>query len=329
MNFTVDHELKYGGYVFLFDIGKAYENVVLKHDGTVVPVGLDGPRLNPFALPDTEENRNLTARLVLILLERGGARLRPQDETSIRESVAAIYQLEDPSLRRLRYLILSPELQPYLSKWVEDGVYAALFDNAEDELRLARVVCFDFEGLSGPDQKILMEPLLFWIRLRIHSLLGAEGNLALPKLEVYDEVWRLIQNESVLAAIFETMKTAAKKLGGIILATQDTNDLGPHAEVIRNACPDAVFLGGAFSREQYKRLFAMNDTELDLIPSLRRGEMLLLRRHHAKVVRLVVNERSKWLYSTHPQDVRRRSETIRQHGREKAFELLALSGSSK
>ncbi len=329
VNFTVDHEMKYGGYVFIYDVGGSYEHVVEKYGGAVVKVGLHGPRLNPFSLPDTEESRNQTARLVMMLLERGGAHLRPQEESGIRQSVAAIYALENPALRRLRYLMLAPELQPYLAKWIQGGVYADIFDNAEDELRLAHIVSFDFEGLAGEDQKILMEPLLFWIRLRVNALIRAEGNLALPKLEVYDEVWRLIKDETVLAAIFETMKTAGKKLGGLILATQDTHDLGPHADVIRNACPDAVFLGGAFDRERYRSLFSMNERQLDLIPTLRRGEMLLLRRHYAKVVQLVVDEASKWLYSTHPQDVRRRAKAIHEHGREKAFEMLALSASAK
>jgi hypothetical protein len=84
-----------------------------------------------------------------------------------------------------------------------------------------------------------------------------------------------------------------------------------------------MFLGGAFSPEQYQKLFTTNDTQLDLMPSLRRGEMPLLRRHHAKVVRLVVDEQNKWLYSTHPKGVRRRAETIRQHDRETAFEAAA------
>ena len=139
----------------------------------------------------------------------------------------------------------------------------------------------------------------------------------------------MIEDESVLRGIFETMKTGGKKLGGIILCTQDTHDLGLHANVIRNACPDAVFLGGAFDREQYAELFHMNANELDLIQTLRRGEMLLLRRNHALVVRLVVDQVSQWTYSTHPQDVRRRNEAIAKHGLERAIQVLALSGNSK
>lgn len=329
VNFQVDHEAKYGGYVFIYDVGGAYENVVLKHGGAVVKIGLRGPRFNPFALENTEENRNQTARLIMLLLQHGGAALKPHDEAGIRKSVDAIYRLDDPKLRRLQWLCLSPELQPYLGKWVEGGVYSRCFDNETDDLQLARIISFDFEGLSGPDRDALMEPLLFWIRLRIGELVRAAGNLALPKLEIYDEVWRLIEDESVVRGIFETMKTGGKKLGGIILCTQDTHDLGPHSKVIRNACPDAVFLGGAFDRQQYAELFQMNDNQMDILQTLRRGEMLLLRRNHALVVRLAVDKESQWTYSTHPQDVRRRNEAVAKHGLGDAIRLLALSEAAK
>jgi hypothetical protein len=133
----------------------------------------------------------------------------------------------------------------------------------------------------------------------------------------------------MLAGIFESMKTYGKKLGGILLATQDTKDLGPHASVIRNACPDAFFLGGAFDRQQLVGLFDLNETQLDLIPTLQRGEILMLRSNHSKVIKLAVDDESKWLYSTHPQDVRRRAEAIKEHGRAGAFSVLAASVAAK
>jgi hypothetical protein len=105
--------------------------------------------------------------------------------------------------------------------------------------------------------------------------------------------------------------------------------LGPHAELIRNACPDALFLGGAFNRERYAKLFGMHEGQLDLIGTLQRGESLLLRKNYGKVIRLNVDAASAWLYSTHPQDVRRRNDAIREHGREHAFKYLTASEAVK
>jgi type IV secretion system protein VirB4 len=329
VSFYADHEAKYGGYIFIYDIGGAYESVVLQHGGKAIKVGIHGPRFNPFSLENTEGNRNDTAQLVMLLLKHGGAEIGPSDESDIRRSVAAIYELEDPSLRRLRWLCLSPRLQPYLAKWIENGVYGRVFDNPTDEIKLSRIISFDFEGLSPEDSGALMEPLLFWIRLRVNDLIRSAGNLASPKLEVYDEVWRLIQDKSVVLGIFDTMKTADKKLGGIILATQDPYDFGPHAQVIRNACPDFVSVGGAFDRKQYEVLFGMNDNMMNRIDSLRRGEFLLYRRNHSLIGRLAVDERSKWLYSTHPQDVRLRNEAIAKHGLDEGIKMLALTASAK
>jgi type IV secretory pathway VirB4 component len=126
-----------------------------------------------------------------------------------------------------------------------------------------------------------------------------------------------------------TSKTGAKHLGGIILATQSPKDLGRYATLIRNNCPDALFLGGSFDRQQYIDLFDLNERQLDLITSLKVGESLLVRKDYAKVLRLDVDEQTKWLYTTHPKDRLRRDEAIKTYGREKAFEHLVASATAK
>jgi type IV secretion system protein VirB4 len=322
LNFLIDNEAKYGGFVFVFDVGGSFENTILKYDGRVIRFGLTGPRLNPFALPDTPENRRFAQRLVRMLLVKGGAQITPQQEADLNERVSRMFSL-DASIRRLKHLILPPQLQPYLAKWIEGGVYGGVFDNTEDELDLARMVVFDFEALgSGTEQQDLMEPLLSWIRWRIASYTQDMSNLGVPKLEIYDEAWRHLKDEQMSSMIVSTSKTARKHLGGIMLATQSVEDLGSFANLIRTNCPDAMLLGGAFDRGQYAELFDLTERQLDLVSTLKRGELLLARKSYSKVLKLTVDERSKWLYTTQPQERKRRGEAIAKYGREKAFDYL-------
>jgi type IV secretion system protein VirB4 len=326
VNYLLDNEPKYGGFVTIYDVGGSYENTVLKHGGSIVQVGMDGPRTNPFA-HDSERDRQFAYRLVKMLLERGGAQIDPDQDADISARVNMMFALP-PSVRRLKNLVLPLTLQPYLNKWCEGGVYGQFFDNVEDELRVSRMTSFNFAGL-GDQQPDLMEPLVYSFRFRVNSFTHDAGNLSVPKLEVFDEVFTLMKIETLEDQMVSTSKTGAKHLGGIILATQSPKDLGRYATLIRNNCPDALFLGGSFDRQQYIDLFELHDRQLELITSLKLGESLLVRKNYSKVLKLDVDEASKWLYTTHPKDRLRRNEAIKTYGREKAFEYLVASATAK
>jgi type IV secretion system protein VirB4 len=326
LNFLVDNETKYGGFIYIFDIGGSYESTILKHDGKIVRFGLEGPRLNPFSLDNTKPNREFVFRLVRLLLVKGGAKLTPQQESDVKERVDGMFELS-PAVRRLRHLLLPPELQPYLDKWVGDGMYGQVFDNLHDELTLSRRVAFEFEDIDS-EQSDLMEPLLFWIKWRIAAVTHSAANLSVPKVEIYDEVWKHMQDPQMLAMILNSSKTARKHLGGIVLATHLADDLGTHTQLIRNACADTVFLGGAFDRAQYAELFSLSAKPLDLIASLQRGESLLARSGYAKVLRLNVDAESAWHYTTRPLDRARRAKAVQEFGREHAFRELVAAESA-
>lgn len=329
INYLLDHEPKYGGFVIVYDVGGSYEHTLLKHGGSMVRFGLDGPRLAPFSLPNTERNRQFCYRLVKMLLVKGGAKIEPQQEADIQARVERLFLME-PEVRRLKYLMLDQKLQPFLNKWCDGGQYGNVFDNLEDELQLTRLIVFDFEALSGDqEQKDLMEPILSWLRFRVASYTHSVENLGVPKLEVYDECWRHLRDEQMAQMIIETSKTAAKHMGGIILATQSPRDLGQYATLLRNNCPDTFFLGGGFDRDEFVSLFDLNDRHIELIGSLQKGESLLVRKNYAKVLRLRVDELSKWYYSTDPNDRRRRNEAIAKYGRQEAFRHLVATSTAK
>jgi type IV secretion system protein VirB4 len=322
INFLVDNETKYNGFIFIFDIGGSYESTILKHGGKIVRFGLEGPRLNPFFLENTRPNREFVFRLVRLLLIKGGASLTPQQETNVKDRVDGMFELS-ADVRRLRHLLLPPDLQPYLEKWIGDGIYGQVFDNLQDELELTRRVVFEFEDIDS-EQSDMMEPILYWIRWRIAAITHDVASLGLPKVEIYDEVWKHMQDPQMLSMIVNSSKTAGKHLGGIILATHLADDLGGHMQLIRNACPDTLFLGGAFDREKYAELFSLSGKQLDLISSLQVGESLLKRRNHAKVLCLNVDAASNWHYTTRPKDRERRARALKEFGRENAFrELVA------
>ena len=141
-------EQKYGGFTFIFDIGGSYESVVDLYGGRIDRVGKDGPRINPFALEPTEANIAFLHSFIKLLLTNAGAVLGPEDDDDVFRSVKGIYNLP-PTMRRLSNLTLPKQLDRYMAKWKDQGVYHAVFDNTHDSLTMSRLQCFDFQGVNN------------------------------------------------------------------------------------------------------------------------------------------------------------------------------------
>lgn len=328
-NQIVAMEQKYGGFTFVFDKGNSYESVVELYGGKVDQVGENGPRVNPFRLEETPRNIRFLHSFVKLLLTSGGAELSPEDEDVIYKAVQGVYHL-DVSNRRLANLILPRHLDRYLSKWVKKGLYAAIFDNATDELNLARLQCFDFSTADMKQQADLIEPLMVWLLRRIDDVLFDPANLAVPKHVLIEEMFSSMKNKQLLEAALDSIKTASKNLGGVTLIGQSAKDLGEHAEMIVNSCTSFLFLPDAkFSRETYGPLFKMSDQEMELFESLQPREALYMRRDGlTKVIRLNLDDRSYAKFSTKPKDRRRRIALIEKYGLTEGLERFAQGESA-
>lgn len=332
-NFIVANEQKFGGYTYIFDIGGSYESTVLVNGGVSVHLGVNGPRMSLFRLKQTKGNLDFLFGFIRMLLRSGGATLTADDETTISRKVEQMYML-DPDMRRLSTLqkVLPNHLRRYLDKWVEGGIYGNVFDNAEDDLHLARLQCFDFQGITK-EQQDLLKPLLFWIIRRVMDQVRDPALLHLPKHMLLDEVWRHISegdsgDDQMLQLIIESLKTGGKHLLGVSLLTHTTSDLGAHLPLIKNACPSTLFLGDpTFDRDQYKKIFNLNDREILNLASLGPREMMLKTPEFSKILRLNLDSESLWMFTTKPKDRRKRIEAISRYGIHDAFKMLAAEAS--
>ncbi|MBB5060789.1 type IV secretion system protein VirB4 [Granulicella aggregans] len=322
-NQHVAMERKYNGFTYIFDIGGSYESVVELYGGKVDKVGRTGPRVNPFSLEPTEDNLKFLYSFIKLLLTNGGAELTPEDEDVIFGAVRSTYQL-DPSNRRLSNLMLPKHLNRYLSKWTGNGVYAAIFDNVNDELELGQVQCFDFQGIGQQDSD-LIEPLMVWLLRRINAVLYDPKNLGVPKHIVIEELFSSMKNKQLLEAALASIKTVRKNLGGVTLIGQSANDLGENADSIVNSCTSFLFLPDAtFNRKFYGELFKLSDQQLDLFESLQQREALYVRRDGlTKVITLNLDKRSYAKFSTKPKDRSRRAKLVEKYGLTEGIERFA------
>jgi hypothetical protein len=79
-------------------------------------------------------------------------------------------------------------------------------------------------------------------------------------------------------------------------------------------------------RHQYADLFQLNEMELDLLVGLTPRQQVLLKRPDlAKVLTLMVDRRSYWIYTNTPVDNERVTAMFREFGFEAGLDRLAAS----
>jgi type IV secretion system protein VirB4 len=225
--------------------------------------------------------------------------------------------------------MLNRNLRTHLQKWVEGGQYAALFDNAEDNLTFARFQTLDFEGMERVPQ--VLEPLLFYVLHRANAAMDNAGTRL--KIFVMDEAWRFLRHPTIRAYILEALKTWRKKNAAMILATQSSDDLlrSEMLSVVVESCATKMFLANPdMDVARYREIFHLNETEAGLIANLIPKQQILVKRPDiAKVLNLNVDSKDYWLYTSSPYDRERRREAFERYGFERGLDILAQSGAAR
>jgi hypothetical protein len=119
-----------------------------------------------------------------------------------------------------------------LNRWTGEGVYAQLFDReTSPELAEAEdIICYDIDGLKESPE--LQAAVAFTIARAIDQQIGrkdADGKLR-PTIAVFDEVWAMLADPVLGSQILNAFRTARKRYGSIVAASQGIEDFVGTAE---------------------------------------------------------------------------------------------------
>jgi type IV secretion/conjugal transfer VirB4 family ATPase len=329
LNFLITNIQKYDAYTFIFDLGGSFESLTRLFGGTYVRVGLNshGFKINPFSLPPTKENLDFLALFVRVLIQGASPlELTPVDERDLYQQIENLYEIE-PSLRTLTVLsnTLDRRLADRLAKWTTGGQFDFVFDSAEDTITFSRFQCFDFQGMNQYPE--VLEPLLFYILHRANAVICDPTIGHIFKAFFIDEAWLFLKNPIIKNYVIEALKTWRKQNAAMMLSTQSLDELRKSEilDIIVESCPTKIFLANPdMDRDLYRRQFNLNDSEIDLISTLRPKQQLLIKTPElAKVANLEVDAKSYWLYTNDPFDNIKRREAFEKYGFEKGLEVLA------
>jgi type IV secretory pathway VirB4 component len=99
------------------------------------------------------------------------------------------------------------------------------------------------------------------------------------RLVAVDEAWLLLRDGAGAAFLSRLAKSARKRNAGLMVITQDADDLLSTSlghTVIANAATQVLLRQAPQSIHAVAKAFALTDTEADLLASARRGDALLL-----------------------------------------------------
>lgn len=331
VNLLVTHAQKYDPLTIILDLGHSYRKLGTLLQGRYLEIGLgrQDVTINPSALSPTAEHLHFLHAFVRVLLEGSDSyRVSDLEDRELYEAIENLYVL-DRDQRRLFTLgnLLPRALAARLHKWVDQGRYAALFDNLEDTLTIERLQVFDFEAMRA--YPAVLEPLLFYVLHRVSERIHDPAESSRLKLCVMDEAWRFIQHPVLRAYVEEGLKTWRKRNAAMLLSTQTINDFAS-ADLLRTvveSCPTKLLLANpSFDPQQYADLFQMNEAELKLLGGLLPRQQILLKRPDlTKVLTLTVDPKSYWIYTNTPIDNERVAAALREYGFQAGLDRLAVS----
>jgi type IV secretory pathway VirB4 component len=120
-----------------------------------------------------------------------------------------------------------------LNRWTGDGIYAQLFDreSSPEFESQAEIVCYDIDGLKECPE--LQTAVAFTIARAVDQQIGRRdpSGAIRPTVAVFDEVWAMLEDPILGAQILNAFRTARKRYGSIIAASQGIEDFVGTAEV--------------------------------------------------------------------------------------------------
>ena len=220
-----------GAKVFALMQGAPY----VKFDG-----GVDSVSLNPFAIPDSAENR---AFLRSWLRDITGCK-DAVSEQEIARAVVTAFEYLRPKERLLKNLHKScfangGAMRRELERWVNDDQYGRVFNSTEDNLELdCRYMGFDFTTVFADG--VLAPAVISYVMHRIQTLATLK---ATPTMIMIDETAPMLENEMFKESFVVGLREGRKKRQAYLCAFQQPKFLDDHGlgDVIRGQCQTVVF----------------------------------------------------------------------------------------
>lgn len=341
-NILLSHLIKEDPKVFILDIGGSYRKLTQNLDGQYVPLGTDSHlSLNPFDLVDNspeaidQKIKFLTSLVEIMTKEDAASGIGKLERSEIEQAIKDILREEpEPRLSHLRERLLKnqePALQrmgKILGPWCGDSPFGKFVDQKTNLELQSRIVCFDLKGLDA--QPELQAVCLFLITDLIWR--EVQRDRVSQKFVVFDECWRLLENEAGSRFIGEVFRTFRKYKASAIAISQTMDDFARSkvaSAILPNSSVKWVMKQTGGNIPSLKEILLLNERETKLVESVtsKKGyfsEAFLVAGDEKQVVVVESTPLEYWLATTDPQDLKVFEEIQRESPDLKDSDLLEL-----
>ena len=300
VNFLDAQMGRFGGRSFYLDRNQSSRIYILASENSCyLTLSPENPvMMNPFALPDTSENRVFLATwLSALLLEENETSLSASVLKTVNECVAYAYEqlsFENRTLRNVcRYLPLDFPKRDALDQWLKsdgrqaDGALHWLFDNDIDALNFNYdKVGFDVTFLMDKLKDHQSAPVYMYLVHRMEQAL--DGRLTSIILE---EAWQVLRSRFWIELLQRWLPTIRKANGHFIFMTQSPKTLvqSPVARTILDNIHTLItFPNANADRETYINQLSLTETQFEFIKETSTHSRLFLCKQdqEARVCRL-------------------------------------------
>lgn len=251
------------------------------------------------------------------------------------------YPAENAVIEQLAHLVALK-----LSRWTGEGVYAQLFDReTSTELEKTEdIICYDIDGLK--DSPELQTAVAFTIARAIDQQIGkqdANGNLR-ATIAVFDEVWAMLADPVLGAQILNAFRTARKRYGSIIAASQGIEDFvgtaeSPHTvglAILQNT--EAKFICAQLGElSRLRDVLHLSEPAVDAVKELRNvpghfAESYLLvanQPESSTVIQLTATPFDYWASTSSPVETDFRQKFAKEHPELSALEVIYRLGMAR
>ncbi|MDH6223642.1 ATP-binding protein [Streptomyces sp. MJP52] len=311
--------------------------------GTVLDLGADGVRVNPFDLPAaTATGEDLLTRRVLFLhtflAVLLGAEPSPDEKAALDRAILACYaragitadartwRRTPPTLTNLTEVLaddgsvpasaVAARLAPYVT-----GSHAGLFNGQSTSDLSGHLVVFALrqlpEEVKAPAMLLALDAI--WRQVTCRPQAGRH-------LVVVDEAWLLMREGAGAKFLFRMAKAARKHWTGLAVVTQDADDVlaSPLGRaIVSNAATQILLHQAPQAIDTISDTFNLCQGERDFLLSAAQGEALLLTgdRRHKVAFASVAAPGEHAVVTTNPAELTARPGNTAEVGVEEDWEL--------
>jgi conjugal transfer ATP-binding protein TraC len=339
-NILMLHMLKESPRIFIVDIGGSYKKLCDNLDGQYLPMGVDnGVCVNPFDLPDGEtipssqKIKFLVGLVEVMTREDGESRLPKLERAELEEAIQKTYEKEaKPRLSHLREILLSNEsveirrLGRILAPWCGDTPYGRFVDRHTNIAFERPIVAVDLKGMeSYPD---LQAASLFIITDFVWR--EVQRDRTNKKFLVFDECWKLLENDAGASFIAEVFRTFRKYYAGAIAISQNLDDFAKSkvaGAILTNSAIKWILMQKGADQKRIQEVLQLNENEMQLISSLyqERGyysEAFLMAQDDRAVVAIESTPLEYWIATTDPRDLAKLEEVKKAQPEKSPLDVL-------